>query len=160
MGDLEDFEAATERLNAGAQIVEVQPILIKRMWEALGRVRRNEEQHPAGVFVGARLDPELAPRNPEQKFAMIMRYVLLNALVESGVLDEYMKDDVLRKKVFMAAALLPCSGSDLQEAVAARVLRQSPDVSPEKKKGLTEAGFDPDHLRVADRFIEWLRDNS
>jgi hypothetical protein len=154
------LDAAVERLNAGAPIAEIQPSLVEQMWKALSRIPRSEGQAPAVGFVGALFDPGLVPTDPELKLAMMVRYALLNALVEIGVLDEYMKDEVLRKKVFTAAALLPCDGNDLQEAVAARVLRQSPpDVSPEKKEELTEAGYDPDHLKVATKFIEWMRDN-
>jgi hypothetical protein len=161
MENLEGLEAATERLNAGAQIAEIQPSLIEEMWQALSRIPRKEGQPVAVGMVAARLEPGLAPRNPEEKLAMMVRYALLNALIELGVLDEYMKDEALRKKVFAAAALLPCGQNDLCEAVAERVLGQSPpDVRQKTKEGLTQAGYDPDHLKVADKFIEWIRDHS
>ena len=157
MDDLEGLEAATEQLNAGAQIAEIQPSLIEQMWEALSRIPRDQAQHTA---VLARLEPDLLPRNPEQKLAMMVRYALLNALIERGVLDEYMKDEMLRKKVFAAAALLPCDQNDLLEAVAEKVLRQSPEDLKEKTiEELTQAGYDPNHLKIAHKFIEWMRDN-
>lgn len=160
MDDLEGLEAATERLNAGAQIAEIQPSLVEQMWEALSRIPRNDGQHTAVGNIAARLEPDLVPRNPEQKLAMMARYALLDALIERGVLDEYMRDEILRKKVFTAAALLPCDQNDLREAVAERVLRQSPpDVRQKTKEELAQAGYDPDHLKVADKFIEWMRDN-
>lgn len=160
MENLEGLEAATERLNAGAQIAQIEPSLIEQMWEALSRIPHNEGQHTAVGMVAARLDPDLAPRNPEQKLAMMVRYALLNALIERGILDDYMKDETLRKKVFAAAALLPCDQKDLREAVAERVLRQSPpDVRQKTKEELAQAGYDPDHLKVAEKFIEWMRDN-
>lgn len=159
MDDVEGLEAAVERLNAGAQIAQVEPSLIEHMWKALSRIPRNEGAAAVGN-VAAQLDPDLAPCNPEQRLAMMARYALLNALIERGVLDEYMKDEVLRKKVFSATALLPCDQNDLCEAVAERVLRQSPpDARQQTKEELALAGYDPGHLKVADKFIEWMRDN-
>src|SRR5262245_22349521 len=104
MDNLEGLEAATERLNAGAQIAQLEPSLIEHMWKALSRIPRNEGQPTAVGAVAARLDPDLAPRSPEQKLAMMARYALLDALIERGILDDYMKDETLRKKVFAAAA--------------------------------------------------------
>ena len=159
MDDLEGLDAATERLNAGAQIAQVEPSLIERMWKALGRIPRNQGQ-TAGVYVAAQLDPGLAPPSPEQRLAMMMRYALLNALIERGILDDYMKDETLRKKVFATAARLPCDKNDLQEAVAERVLRESPpDIARNTKEELERDGYDPYHLKVADKFIAWIRDN-
>jgi hypothetical protein len=159
MDDLEDLEAATERLNAGAQIAQIEPSLIERMWDALSRIPSDEKQHPTAM-IGAKLDPSLAPQNSEQKLAMMLRYVLLNALIQASVLDEYMKDETLRKKVFATAALLPCDQNDLREAVAERVLRQSaPDAGQRVQEQLAQASYDPNHLKVADKFIEWMRDN-
>jgi hypothetical protein len=160
MDDLEGLEAAVEQLNACAQIAQVEPSLIGHVWKAMSRIPRNEGQPCAVGHVAARLEPDLAPRNPEQKLAMMVRYALLNALIECGVLDEHMNDETLRKKVFAAAALLPCDQNDLREAVAERVLRQSPpDVRQKTKEELAQAGYDPGHLKVADKFIEWMRDN-
>ena len=158
MDDLEGLEAATDRLNAGAQIAQVEPSLIEHMWKALSRIPRNQGQ-PTG-FVAARLEPDLAPRNPEQKLAMMARYALLNALIERGILDDYMKDETLREKVFAAAARLPCDKNDLLEAVAERVLQQSPPgITQQTKEDLAHLGYDPQHLKVADKFIAWMRDN-
>ena len=158
MDDLEGLEAAADRLNAGAQIAKIEPSLIEHMWKALSCIPRNEGQ-PTG-FVAARLEPALAPRNPEQKLAMMARYALLDALIERGILDDYMKDERLRKKVFAAAARLPCDQNDLLEAVAERVLRQSPPgITQKTKEDLAQLGYDPQHLKVADKFIAWMRDN-
>ncbi len=160
MDELEGLEAATERLNAGAQIAQVEPSLIEHMWEALSRIPRNEGQPTAVGNLAARLEPDLARRSPEHKLAMMARYALLDALIERGILDDYMKDETLRKKVFAAAAWLPCDQNDLREAVAERVLRQSrPDITQRTKEDLAQGGYDPDHLKVADKFIAWIRNN-
>jgi len=161
MYDLEGLEAATERLNAGAQIEQVEPSLIEEMWKALSRIPASERQPTAVGFVGALIDPDLLPQSPEQKLAMMVRFALLNALIERGVLDDPMKDETLRKKVFAAAARLPCDGNDLHEAVAERVLEQSPpDIKQKTEEDLALRGYDPGHLKVADKFIAWMRDNS
>jgi hypothetical protein len=153
------LQAALERVNAGAPIATIDPYLVERMWEAFSRIPRQERQQPAGM-IGAKLDPSLAPQGPEQKLGMMLRYTLLNRLIERGVLDEYMKDEASRKKVFAAAASMPCDQHDLIEAVAETVLRESPqDVREKKKEELSQAGYDPEQLKVADRFIEWMRIN-
>jgi hypothetical protein len=160
MHDLKGLEAATERLNAGAEIEQVEPSLIEHMWKALSRIPSNERQPTAVGHVAALIDPDLVPQNPEQKVAMMARYALLNALIEHGVLDDYMKDETLRKKVFAAAARLPCDQNDLYEAVAERVLRQSPpDIKQKTEEDLALRGYDPGHLKLADKFIAWMRDN-
>ncbi len=90
---------------------------------------------------------------------MMVRYAVLNALIERGVLDEYMKDQALRKNVFTAAALLPCDKNDLYEAVTERGLRQSSaDVRKKWDEELKQAGYDRDHLKLAAKFIAWMRD--
>lgn len=158
--DQKDLEAALERLNAGFPMAAIDPYLVERMWEALSRIPRDERQHTTAM-IGAKLDPDLAPQNAEQKLAMMTRYALLNALIEAGILDEYMKDEASRRKVFTAAALLPFDHNDLQEAVAARVLHQTPpEVRQEKKEELRQAGYDPDHLKVADKFIAWMHNHA
>lgn len=160
MDDMEGLEGAAHRLNAGAQIAEVEPSLIESMWKALSRIPRTEGQPTASGHTAVKLDPELAPRSPEQKLAMMARYALLDALIERGILDDYMKDETLQRKVFKAAAQLPCDQNDLREAVAERVLRQSPpDASQKIKEDLARGGYNPDHLKVADKFIAWIRDN-
>lgn len=159
MDDLAGLNAALEQLNAGAPIATIDPYLVQRMWEALSRIPRDERQHPTAM-IGVKLDPSLAPDNPEGKLAMLTRYALLNALIEAGVLDEYIKDEALRKKVFTAAALWPCGQNELGEAVAQRELRQSPPGARQKKKEeLRHMGYDPDHLKVTDKFIDWLQHN-
>jgi hypothetical protein len=160
MDDLEGLEAAAERLNAGAQIAQLEPSLIEHMWKALSRIPRNEGQPTVVGYMAVRLAPELAPRSPEHKLAMMARYALLDALYRAGHLHDYMKDETLREKVFAAAARMPCDQNDLSEAVAERVLRQSPpDITQKTKEELAQQGYDPDHLKLADKFIAWMRDN-
>jgi hypothetical protein len=159
MDDLEGLDAATEGLNAGAQIAQVEPSLIEHIWKALSRIPLSQRQS-TGVCVAAQLEPSLAPPSPEQQLAMMVRYALLNALIERDILDDYMKDETLRKKVFATAARLLCDKNDLREAVAERVLPESPsDIAQKTKERLERDVYDPDHLKVAEKFIAWIRDN-
>jgi hypothetical protein len=88
----------------------------------------------------------------------MVRYALLDALIERGVLDEYMKDEPLR--VFAAAASLPCNKEDLTEALAQRLLHEaSPEVAEKAIAKMKEAGYDLNHPNVCKKFIEWMRDN-
>ena len=83
MDDLEGLDAATEGLNAGAQIAQVEPSLIEHIWKALSRIPLSQRQS-TGVCVAAQLEPSLAPPSPEQQLAMILRYALLNVLYRAG----------------------------------------------------------------------------
>jgi hypothetical protein len=91
---------------------------------------------------------------------MMVRYVLLDALVERGILDEYMKEEPLQRKVFAAAAQFPCDKNDLGEALAQRLARESsPDVAQKTSEELRQAGYDPDHSKAGERLIAWVRDH-
>lgn len=157
----DDLRAATERLNAGAEIPNVEPSLIEYLWEAISRIPREKRKNTAiGLGVFARGDPNRLPQNPELHVAMMVRYALLDALIERGILREYMENESLRKKVFVAAASFPCNKNDLSEALAQRVLRESPpDIAQKVIEEFRQAGYDPDNPQVAGRFIVWLRDN-
>lgn len=156
----DDLNAATERINTGAQIAQVEPSLIERVWDAVSRILAEKRQHTAiGLGAFALGNPELAPPNPEQRVALMARYALLDGLIERGILDDYMKDESLRKRVFAAAASLPCDKNDLGEAVAQKALRESPPEVVEKtREEMRQAGYDPDHPKVGDKFIQWMRD--
>jgi hypothetical protein len=155
------FFAATERLNAGEEIPKVDPVLIEGFWGAVSKIPKERRGHPAvGLGAFASIDPKNLPPNPEQQVAMMARYGLLDALLERGFFSEYMENESQRKKVFAAAASFPCNKDDLGEALAERLLRDSPQEEIEEaNKQLQEAGYDPTHLKVMDKFIHWMEDN-
>jgi hypothetical protein len=157
----EDFSAATDGINAGAEIATVAPSLIEHIWDAVSRISNEHRQHAAislGAFAG--VDPSGMPTDAEQQVAMMARYALLDALIERGVLDAYMDDESLRKKVFAAAAAFPCDKNDLGEALAQRLLRDySPDAAQKANEEFRQAGYDPDHPKVVEKFIRWMNDN-
>jgi hypothetical protein len=155
-----EFNAYAERINEGAPIAQVEAYLIEGMWEALSRMPAEKRQHVSvGLGAFARVNPNFAPPSPEQTVALLARYALLDALIERGILDDYMRDELLRKRVFAAAASLPCDKNDLSEALAQKILRESPaEVVASTKEEMRLAGYDPDHPKVGDKFIEWMCD--
>jgi len=71
-----------------------------------------------------------------------------------------MEDESLRKRVFAAAATVPCNKNDLGEALALRMLRDSPpDIVEKAKEETRQAGCNADHPKVGNKLIEWMRDN-
>ncbi len=159
--DQERTEAAMARLNAGEQIQEVDAVWIERMWEVMQRFPRDKREHRAiglGAIAGG--DPDRPQIGPEQRVALMVRCMLLDAVVEQGVLDEYIDDESKRKKVFAAAASMKCDKNDLGEALAQKHIRESPpDVAEKTKQELRTAGCDPDHPKIGERFISWMHDS-
>jgi hypothetical protein len=157
---IDDLDAAVERINAGAEVATVEPSLIEYMWKRISSIPKEQRQSTSAGFCGVLADPDRFPQNPDQQAAMMIRYALLNALVERGILDDYMKDESLRQKVFAAAALFPCDKNDLGEAVAQRLVRDSsPDVVQKTDEEFRQAGYAPEHPKVGGNFIEWMRHN-
>jgi hypothetical protein len=63
-----------------------------------------------------------------------------------------------RKRVFAAAATIPCDKNDLAEALAERVLRDaSPEVVERAKEEPKNAGQDIDRPKIGEKFIDWIR---
>jgi hypothetical protein len=160
---IDDLDAAADRINAGAEVATLEPSFIEYMWRRLSSIPKEQRQStPAGIsgICGVIADPDPVPQNPDQRVAMMIRYALLNALVERGILDDYMKDESLRQKVFAAAALFPCDKNDLEEAVAQGLFRDSSaDVVQKSGEELRQAGYASEHPKVGGKFIEWMRHN-
>jgi hypothetical protein len=159
---IDDLNAACGQIDAGGDIASIDPSLLEQVWKAISSIPR-EQRESAAVghhMACARVEPDRIPQTAEQQVAMMMRYTLLNALVERGVLDEYMKDESLRRKVFATAALFPCDKHDLGEAVAQRLaFNSSPGMAQKASEELREAGYVADHPNVAGKFIAWMRDH-
>jgi hypothetical protein len=159
-----EFSAAVERLNAGAEVPTVDASLLEHMWQAISRISKElrEQGHTAISLAASALGvPGRLPQTPEQKLALGTRYALLDALIERGILDDYMADELLRKKVFAAAAAFPFDKNDLVDALAQRLLHKySPDAAQKANEEFRQAGYDPDHPKVAEKLIRWMNDNS
>lgn len=155
-----DDNAVADRINAGAAIPTVEPSQIESMWQAISKVPREKristgvDLHMMASASGGR------PPTPEQRVGMMIRYVLFDHLLEQGLLDEYMNDDALRKKVFSAVALFPCDKNDLAEAAAQRMSGEGSREAAQKiANELKQAGHDPDHPGLLGKLIDWMREN-
>jgi hypothetical protein len=154
----DDLKAAAERINAGAQIPTIEPSQIEHVWEVLSRTPMDKRENPTVGFTAVHCNPDFAPKNPDEQLALMTRYALLDALVERGILNDYMKDEAARKDVFAAAATIPCDKNDLAEALAERLLRSpSPEVVEQTKEEAKIAGWDIDRPKIGDKFIRWIR---
>jgi hypothetical protein len=155
----EGFSAATERINSGAQIPAVEPSQIEHMWEVLSRIPKDRRKNPGTVGLTAVSgNPDYAPKNPDEHVALLTRFAVLDALVERGILNDYMKDGPERKHVFAAAATIPCDKNDLVEALAERILRDaSPEVVERTKEEAKNAGWDIHRPKIGEKFIDWIR---
>jgi len=109
----ESLNATAERIIAGAQIPTIEPSQIEHVWEVLSRTAMDRRKKPEVGFTAARGNPDFAPKNPDEQVALMTRYALLDALVERGILNDYMKDESARKYVFAVAATIPCDKNDL-----------------------------------------------
>jgi hypothetical protein len=156
----DDLGAVTERINAGAEIARIEASLMEHIWNTLGPILKEHQQNMTHGLHAVAGDPELFPQDPEQRVALMMRYALLDALVERGMLDEYIENESLRKKMFAAAAQFPCDKNDLGEALAHRLAREAPpDVAQKTREEFRLAGYDPDHPKVAGKLIDWMHDH-
>jgi hypothetical protein len=157
----EGLGEASERLNAGAPIAPTDPALIERLWTALSQIPANQRGHISIELGGFALaDPASMPSTPDQMLGLMVRSAILQALIDRGVFDEYLRDEPLRKKLFTATASLPLDKNDLAEAIAEKMLRESaPDLLEKNKEELRLAGYDPTHLKVVDKFTDWIRKN-
>jgi len=152
------LEAALERIKAGAPIPPIEPSQIERAWERLSRIRRETLQNATVGLTAVCGNSEFAPKNPDEQIALSIRYALLDALIERGVLDAYMNDASARQHVFVAAATIPCDGNDFAEALAGKKLREaSRNVVEQTREELKNAGSDVARPKIGERFIDWIR---
>lgn len=156
--DKDGLDAALERINAGAPIPTIEPSQIEHVWERLSLIRRETQQNGTVGFTAVCANPQFAPKGPDEQIALSIRYALLDALIEQGVLDDYMNDTSRRQHVFVAAAKIPCHRNDLAEALAGKKLREaSRDVVEQTKNKLKSAGSDVARPKVGEKFIGWIR---
>jgi hypothetical protein len=148
------YNDAVNQLNAGGAIAAVDASWIERSWNVMSQLDAIR-----GTSIGLRAvaDPNAPALTPGERLAVSFRYELLDSLLKRNILDSYMQDAALRKKVFQAVASLPCDKTDLGEASFLRRLRESPPEVAEKM--IDEArneGYDPEHPRLDDKFLAWM----
>jgi hypothetical protein len=148
--------AVAARVNAGDAIPEVDPSRIEYMWETMSRFPRSKDK-TVGLGAVAGSDPNAWKIDPEEQIAVVFRCKILEALIDRGVLNDFMKDEAGRNKVFAAAATLKCNRDDFGEAPAQESIREAPpEVREKMKKELRLAGCDPDHPAIVEKFIAWI----
>ena len=154
------LNAAAERLNAGAPIPAIEPSQIEHVWEVFSRIPTERRKNTAVGLTAVCGDPKYAPKNAEEQVALMTRFVLLDALLERGILSDHMKAEAERKRVFAAAAKIPCDKNDLAEALAERMLRDaSPEAVERIKEEAKNAGWDIERPKIGDKFIDWIRNH-
>lgn len=156
----DDFSSAAEKLNAGENVSCLSPSVMEAMWTIYSQIPPEKRENTAmgmGAFARAGIDPDSVPQDPEHMVAMLTRFSVLECLVERGILDEFMTDEVLRKKVFEAAATIPVNKGDLGEAMSHRLMRD-PETAQKIKEEFEQAGYDVEHPKVGERFKKWVRE--
>lgn len=152
------FSAAVERLNSGAPIPAVEPSQIEHVWELVSRIPLDRRKNASVGLTAVCGNLDYAPMNPDEQVALMTRFALLDALLERGILNDYMKAEPQRKHVFFAAATIPCDKLDLAEAMSERMMRDaSPEVVERTKEEAKNAGWDIDRPKIGKKFIDWIR---
>jgi len=152
------LNAAAERLNTGAPIPTIEPSQIEHVWEAFSRIPPETRKSTAVGLTAVCGNADYAPSNPDEQVALMTRFALLDALLERGILNDYMKTGPGRKHVFAAAATIPCDKNDLAEALAERMLRDSPPEAVERtREEAQNAGWDIERPKIGEKFIDWIR---
>jgi hypothetical protein len=161
MARAEAMDAAAAQFNSGAPIPPVKASDLKQLWEATRRMNADMPPRPGvavGLAVYAAYGFEAACAPPEELMAITSRGQLLSAIVERGVLNEYVHGEELDEEVFRAAATMPCDKDDFFQAIMPDMVTQLPaeDVAKFKEEMRTH-GYDIYQPSVDRKFLEWLR---
>jgi hypothetical protein len=110
---------------------------------------------------------DVIARGPEfeQTFlALMTRNWLISGLFARGLLKDYTDGDQLRDEVFRAAATMPCTEHEAQEAMVWPViLEEFPDKAEQeqiKRKSLALDGYDPEKPKIAEKFFAWMQSST
>lgn len=153
-----------EQFNAGAPIPPVSPSDLKNLWEVSRRMNADMPPRPGGAIglsVFAAYGFEAASASPEVRVPIQLRYQLLAALVERGVLKDYLHEGELDERAIRAAVTIPCDKIDLGEAMIPQALAMAPAESAAKaKEEMRAGGYDPDKPNADIKFLDWLRNST
>jgi hypothetical protein len=153
-----------EQFNSGAPIAVVNPSDLKQLWEVTRRMNADMPPRPGvaiGLAVFAAYGFEAASASPEQRVPIQLRCQLMSALVERGVLNDYLHGEELDERAFRAAATMPCDKIDLGEAMIPQMLATySAEIVEKAKEEMRAGGYDPDKPNVDNKFLDWLRSSS
>jgi len=145
-------------------IPTVDPADLKQFWNGLQAITRVTPPGPTRAIGAGALGFDVKARGPEfeQTFlALTTRNWLISGLFARGLLKDYADGDQLRDEVFRAAARMPCTEQEAQEAMVWPViLEEFPDRAEQeeiKRKSLALDGYDPEKPKVAEKFFAWMR---
>jgi hypothetical protein len=164
MARAEAMDAAAAQFNSGAPIPPVRASDLKQLWEATRRMNADMPPKPSGGAVGLSLFAaygfKAAAGDPGELLPIMWRHQLMSALVERGVLSDYMRGDEPDERAFRAAATMPCDKEDFAQATMPGMLTEFPPEDAAKfRENLLIQGYDIDRPSVDGKFIEWLRNN-
>jgi hypothetical protein len=162
MARAEAMDVAAKQFNSGAPIASVKASDLRQLWDADRRMRADMGPPKPGGAVGlavyAAYGFEAAAGDPGELLPITMRHKLMSALIERGVLSDYMQGEDPDEQVFRAAATMPCNKDDFFEAIMPEMLTLMPADDVAKLKEDTQAhGYDVNKPSVDVKFIEWLR---
>ena len=157
----EATRAVYEQFNAGAPIPPVSPSDLKNLWNVSRRMNADMPPKPGvatGLALAAAYGFEAASASPEVRVPIQLRCHLLAALVERGVLKNYLHGEELDERAIRAAATMSCDKVDLGEALFPQMFATySAEIVEKVKEEMRAGGYDPDRPNVDRKFLDWIR---
>jgi|SRR5215472_5519421 len=158
----DEFKAAIERLNAGAEIPAVAPSLIECYWNAISQLPKQQGMS-VGICVGGfpTVDHAEMPQNPEQQLALMSRYGLLDAASQARHSRRLHGRRGNTPKGVRSGGYVPIQCERfIFEAMTGRSLFDSAVETAEKAdEEFKKADYDLDHPRVGEALKQWMRDH-
>lgn len=159
-GDLieaEDYLDVTKQFEAGVPALAVDLEYFRSVWQNTADYREYAKDDPVTSISATVMGVNDGVHTTEQAFAVWIRSMLLDALVQRGVLPGNGATP-LPEAVLVAAATMPCDKTDIAEALILRHLLKAP--AEEVVWFRHEAamnGYDPEHPCIDAKFLAWLR---
>ena len=154
----EENDAAMKRFDDGAPLPAVDPDYLQRMWEIMPGLDENKAIGLGAIAGG--MGSGVSTLQGDTMIALMMRAMLLKSLAARGVFRAYGDGDGMRPEVFLATATIPCNRDDVAEALGLDQLAKLP---PEQAAPVLELmrteGYDPQHPRIDEKILAWMRDN-
>lgn len=152
----EDFEKALKAFESGMPAPVVEASELKtccQRWRKLRQLHPPNENKLVAMAGFSATNP-----SGENEMALWLRLMLLDALLHSGVLRDYVIDDEPFDAVFHAAATMPMVEEDLAEA---RILRHLDNLPAEEAVKAMEhmkaEGFSEADLKIDAKFLAAVR---
>ena len=90
--------------------------------------------------------------------AFVIRSLVLQSLLQRGVLHQYANGSELDERVFRAVASFPFTEEEFGEATMLLHLKKlPPEKSAQLRSSLIAEGYNPEEPKVDSEFLEWIR---